>query len=187
MNSPLKIGIAGLGTVGASVFKLLEKNSALIADRVSKDIKVTAVSARSKNKDRGINLAKVKWYDNPVDIADDDNVDIVVELMGGAEGAAFELIKKALQNGKKVVTANKALLALRGEELLQIIEKTGGTVLYEAAIAGTIPVVKSLREGLAANDIKAVYGILNGTCNFILSEMSSTGRAFSDVLKFAMN
>src|ERR1700722_2607119 len=118
MNPPLKIGLAGLGTVGAGVFRLLEENAALLSDRTQRSIVVTAVSARSKGKSRGIDHAKVKWYDNPVDIASDKDVDVVVELMGGAQGAAYDLVKKALENNKPVVTANKALLALRGGELL---------------------------------------------------------------------
>ena len=185
MNAPLKIGIAGLGTVGAGVFQLLEEHAALLADRTQRSIVVTAVSARAKSKNRGINLAKVKWYDNPADLAQDKDVDVVVELMGGAEGAAYELIKKALENGKQVVTANKALLALRGGELLGLLKNSKGTISYEAAVAGGIPVIKGLREGLAANKINAVYGILNGTCNFILSEMRSTGGSFDHILKEA--
>jgi len=182
MNAPLKIGIAGLGTVGCSVFRLLEQNAALVSDRTQRPVVVTAVSSRVKGKDRGINLAKVKWHDNPVDLASDPDVDVVVELMGGAGGAAFDLIARALENNKQVVTANKALLALRGGEVLALLKKSKGGVSYEAAVAGGIPIIKGLREGLAANKIRAVYGILNGTCNFILSEMLSTGRGFNEVL-----
>jgi len=182
MTESLKIAIAGLGTVGASVFKLLEGNADIISKRTSDNIEVIGVSARDKSKNRGINIDNVKWYDNPVDIADDKDVDIVVELIGGCDGAAFDLIKKSLENGKQVVTANKALLASRSAEILELLEKNDGVILYEAAIAGTLPIVKTLREGLAANNINAVYGILNGTGNFILSEMSATGRDFEDVL-----
>jgi len=182
MDAPLKIGIAGLGTVGVGVFRLLEQHKDLVAARAQRPVVVTAVSARVKGKNRGINLARVKWHDNPVDLADDKDVDVVVELMGGAGGAAFELIKKSLENGKQVVTANKALLALRCGEVLALLQKSKGAVSYEAAVAGGIPIIKGLREGLAANKIRAVYGILNGTCNFILSEMWSTGRDFNDVL-----
>ncbi|MCE9507857.1 MAG: homoserine dehydrogenase [Alphaproteobacteria bacterium] len=185
MNAPLKIGIAGLGTVGSSVFRLLEEHAALLSSRAQRPVAVTAVSARNKGKDRGIHLGNVKWHDNPVALADDKDVDVVVELMGGAEGAAFDLIARALENNKQVVTANKALLALRGGEVLALLKKSRGGISYEAAVAGGIPIIKGLREGLAANKIRAVYGILNGTCNFILSEMSSTGRDFSDVLKEA--
>jgi homoserine dehydrogenase len=185
MNPPLKVGIAGLGNVGASVFRLLGQHAALVSDRAQRPVVVTAVSARSKSKDRGIGLGKVKWHDNPVDLADDKDVDVVVELMGGSSGPAYDLIKKSLANGKPVVTANKALLALRGGEVLGLLKNSKGSVAYEAAVAGGIPIIKALREGLAANTIRAVYGILNGTCNFILSEMTATGRDFSDVLKEA--
>jgi homoserine dehydrogenase len=185
MNAPLKIGIAGLGTVGSSVFQLLEEHASLLSSRAQRPVTVTAVSARTKGKDRGINLGKVKWHDNPVALADDKDVDVVVELMGGAKGAAFDLIARALENNKQVVTANKALLAQRGGEVLALLKKSQGGLSYEAAVAGGIPIIKGLREGLAANKIRAVYGILNGTCNFILSEMSSTGRDFGDVLKEA--
>jgi homoserine dehydrogenase len=187
MNAPLKIGIAGLGTVGSSVFRLLEEHASLLSTRAQRPVVVTAVSARSRGKDRGLNLGSVKWHDNPAALADDKDVDVVVELMGGAEGAAFDLIAKALENNKQVVTANKALLALRGAEVLALLKKSQGGISYEAAVAGGIPIIKGLREGLAANKIRAVYGILNGTCNFILSEMSSTGRDFSDVLKEAQD
>lgn len=182
MNSPLKVGIAGLGTVGASVFRILEQQADLLAARAQRPLVVTAVSSRSKSKDRGLNLTKVKWHDNPVDLAQDKDVDIVVELMGGADGPAYDLIKKALENNKPVVTANKALLALHGADVLSFLKAGKGTLSYEAAVAGGIPIIKGLREGLAANKIRAVYGILNGTCNFILSEMWSTGRDFADVL-----
>ena len=185
MGAPLKIGIAGLGTVGTAVFQLLEQHAALLSERARRPVVVTAVSARTKSKNRGINPAKVKWHDNPVSLADDKDVDVVVELIGGAEGVAYDLIKRSLENNKPVVTANKALLALRGGEILALLAKSKGTVSYEAAVAGGTPVIKGLREGLAANKINAVYGILNGTCNFILSEMRATGRSFADVLKEA--
>jgi homoserine dehydrogenase len=181
MSDTLKIGIAGLGSVGADVFRLLHEHAGLLEQRTGRKVAVTAVSARSRAKDRGLDLSKVKWHDDPVALASDPDVDVVVELMGGAEGAAFDLVTRALKNGRKVVTANKAMLALRGAEVL----KAGGTIAFEAAVAGGTPIIKGLREGLAANKIRAVYGILNGTCNFILSEMTATGRAFGDVLKEA--
>ncbi len=185
MTEPLKIGIAGLGNVGASVFKLLEQNGQLLLDRTGRDIRVTAVSARSKGKNRDIDVSNVKWHDNPVDVANDPNVDVVVELIGGADGAAHDVVKTALSLNKPVVTANKALLGKRGGEILSLLKKSTGSVSFEAAVAGGIPIIKALREGLAANNINAVFGILNGTCNFILSEMTRTGRAFGDVLKEA--
>lgn len=188
MGAPVRVGIAGLGTVGANVFRLLGEHGDLLASRAGRRIVVTAVSARDKGRDRGIDLSKVTWHDDPVAMAEDKNVDVVVELMGGAEGAAFDLVRKAVVGGKGVVTANKAMLALRGTELQATMKNNTGApacVAYEAAVAGGIPVVKGLKEGLAANDVRAVYGILNGTCNYILSEMYATGRAFDDVLKEA--
>lgn len=187
MTAPLKIGIAGLGNVGASVFQLLAENGQLILDRTGRDVRVTAVSARNKLKNRNIDVSKVKWHDNPLDVANDPDVDVVVELIGGADGTAHELVKKALELGKPVVTANKALLGKRGAEILALLQKSKGSVSFEAAVAGGIPIIKGLREGLAANRIKGVFGILNGTCNFILSEMTQTGRAFGDVLKEAQD
>jgi homoserine dehydrogenase len=186
MPEPLKVGIAGLGSVGSDVFRLLNEQASLLADRAGRKIIVTAVSARDAKKDRGINLSGVKWHDNPVALADDPQVDVVIELMGGSEGPAFDLIKKSIQLGKKVVTANKALLALRGAEILGLLASVPtSTIAFEAAVAGGIPIIKGLKEGLAANKIRAVYGILNGTCNFILSEMWATGRTFDDVLQEA--
>jgi len=183
--APLKIGIAGLGTVGAGTFRLLEQNTQLLASRAGRPLTITAVSARNKGKARGIDTANIKWHDNPVDLARDSGVDLVVELIGGDTGAAFDVVSAAISAGKPVVTANKALLARRGAEVLGLLQSGKSAIAYEAAVAGGIPVIKGLREGLAANNIRAVYGILNGTCNFILSEMSATGRAFGDVLKDA--
>jgi homoserine dehydrogenase len=185
MAQPLRIGIAGLGNVGASVFQLLSEHGDMLFERTGREIRITAISARNKLKNRSIDISKVKWHDNPVDVANDPDVDVVVELMGGASGVAFDLVKKALDLGKPVVTANKAMLASRGTEVLELLKKSKGSVSFEAAVAGGIPVIKGLREGLAANKIKAVYGILNGTCNFILSEMSHTGAGFGPVLKEA--
>ncbi|MDD9899577.1 MAG: homoserine dehydrogenase [Alphaproteobacteria bacterium] len=185
MDKTLRVGIAGLGHVGADVFRLLHEHADLLSDRTHRRIVVTAVSARDKTKDRGIDLSSVTWHDDPAAMAGDDNVDLIVELMGGAEGAAFDLVKKALEAGKSVVTANKALVALRAPDLLSILENGKGAIAYEAAVAGGVPVIKGLREGLTGNEVRAVYGILNGTCNYILSEMTATGRDFEDVLKEA--
>ncbi|MBW7910634.1 MAG: homoserine dehydrogenase [Alphaproteobacteria bacterium] len=182
MATPLRIGIAGLGNVGASVFRLIKANSDILSARAGRDIVVTAVSARDKNRNRGLDLSGVSWHDDARALAADPNVDVVVELMGGAEGAAFDLVTGALKAGKNVVTANKALLASRGGEVLAYMGDGKGAIAFEAAVAGGIPVIKGLREGLAANRIHAIYGILNGTCNFILSTMTETGRDFDDVL-----
>jgi homoserine dehydrogenase len=182
MTTPLNIGIAGLGNVGASVFRLLQQNAAMLAARAGRSLKVTAVSARDKTRDRGIDTAGVTWHDDPVALAADPSVDLVVELMGGAEGKAFDLVAAAVKAGKPVVTANKALLASRGAEVLDLLKNAKSSIAFEAAVAGGIPVIKGLREGLSANNIRAIYGILNGTCNYILSEMTHTGRDFADVL-----
>lgn len=182
MTTPLRIGIAGLGNVGASVFRLLQTNGDALTARTGRSITVTAVSARDKSRDRGIDLSGVTWHDDPRALATDPNVDIVVELMGGAEGAAYDLIAGALKSGRDVVTANKALLASRGGDVLSLLNASNGVIAYEAAVAGGIPAIKGLREGLAANQVQAIYGILNGTCNFILSTMTETGRDFDDVL-----
>lgn len=186
-SAALKIGIAGLGNVGASVVTLLQKHAEVLAARSGTRLQVTAVSARDKSKNRGVDMTGIRWHDKAVDLAADPDVDLVVELVGGSEGAAFDLIKKSLELGKPVVTANKALLALRCGEVLSLLSKSKSTISFEAAVAGGIPVIKGLREGLAANRVQAVYGILNGTCNFILSEMRATGRAFADVLKEAQD
>lgn len=185
MDKVLRIGIAGLGTVGASVFRLLQTQAATLENRCGKALKITAVSARSKKTDRGIDVSGAKWVDDPVALASDPNVDVVVELIGGAQGPAHDLVVKALEAGKPVVTANKALLARHGLALAKLAEKNGAPLFYEAAVAGGIPIIKGLREGLSGNNISAIFGILNGTCNFILSEMQENGDAFEDVLKRA--
>jgi len=185
MSEPLKVGIAGLGTVGVGVIKILTQNADIIAQRAGRKIEVVAVSARSKSKDRGVELNAYDWVENTADIATHDNVDVVVELIGGSEGTAADLVRSSLDNGRHVVTANKALVAHHGFELAQKAENNGVCLMYEAAVAGGIPVIKTMREGLAANKFSAVYGILNGTCNYILTIMRETGRDFDDVLKDA--
>ncbi|PZP56865.1 MAG: homoserine dehydrogenase [Micavibrio aeruginosavorus] len=182
--SNLKVAIAGLGTVGAGVVKLLKENKAEIEAHTGHTIEVVAVSARNKNKDRGIEISGLQWFENPLDIANAE-ADVIVELMGGEGDPAYSLVKRSLENGKAVITANKALLACCGLELAKISEENKAPLMFEAAIAGGIPIVKMLREGLAANKIKKLYGILNGTCNYILSTMEDTGRDFDDVLKEA--
>ena len=154
----------------------------MLAARAGGEIIVTAVSARDRNKDRGLDLSGCRWHDDARALADDADVDVVVELIGGSEGVALELVRAALGAGKSVVTANKALLAHHGTELARLAEHAGVAIAYEAAVAGGIPVIKAIREGLAANHILRVYGILNGTCNYILSTMRESGRNFEDVL-----
>ncbi len=182
MTRPLSIGLAGLGTVGGGVLAMLAGNADLIAARAGRPIAVTAVSARDRTRDRGASLAGLRWYEDPVALAGDPGVDVVVEAIGGSEGPARALVEAALRAGKPVVTANKALLAVHGAELAALSEQQGVALAFEAAVAGGIPVIKALREGLAGNRISRVAGILNGTCNYILTVMRERGREFADVL-----
>ncbi len=182
MAHPLSIGIAGLGTVGGGVMTLLRDNADIIAARAGRPIAVTAVSARDRSRDRGVPLTGLRWHDDPVALASDPGVDLVVELIGGSEGSARALAEATILAGKPLVTANKALLAIHGAELAQLAEERGIALGFEAAVAGGIPAIKALREGLAGNHISAVAGILNRTCNYILTQMREHGRDFADVL-----
>jgi homoserine dehydrogenase len=178
----LRVGIAGLGTVGGGVLRILRDNADLIAARAGQPIQVTGVSARDRARDRGVKLDAIRWHDDPAALAADPLVDVVVELIGGSEDPARGLVLAALAAGKPVVTANKALLARHGVALAEASEASGAALAYEAAVAGGIPIIKTLREGLAGNRIRRVAGILNGTCNFILTSMRERGREFADVL-----
>ncbi len=178
----LRVGIAGLGTVGAGVVRLLQDNAELIAMRAGMPVLVTAVSARDRGLDRGVSLAGLRWHDDARALASDADVDVVVELIGGAEGLAKSLVELSIAAGKPVVTANKALLAIHGTALAQAAEESGVVLGFEAAVAGGIPVIKALREGLAGNRISRVAGILNGTCNYILTVMRVEGKDFAEVL-----
>nr|WP_272931046.1 homoserine dehydrogenase [Acetobacter indonesiensis] len=178
----MRLGIAGLGTVGAGVIHLLETNADLITARAGRPLHVVAVSARDRTRDRGINLSGLRWYDNAVDLVSDPDVDVVVELIGGAEGQARALVEAALAAGKPVVTANKALLAIHGPALAKVSAEKSAPLLFEAAVAGGIPAIKTVREGLAADRLLRIGGILNGTCNYILTVMRETGKDFGTVL-----
>ncbi|MDP5347424.1 MAG: homoserine dehydrogenase, partial [Paracoccaceae bacterium] len=182
MTHPLRLGIAGLGTVGIGVVKIVKQQAALLAARTGREITISAISARTRDKDRGVSLSRFAWEDDPVALATRDDVDVFVELMGGSDGPAKAATEAALAAGKDVVTANKAMLAIHGHALAETAEAAGRVIRYEAAVAGGIPVIKALTEGLAANRITRVMGVLNGTCNFILSTMEATGRGFADVL-----
>lgn len=179
---PLKVGIAGLGTVGAGVVKLLDANAGLIARRAGRPIVVSAVSARDRQRERGVDLARFAWEDDATALSARDDVDVVVELVGGADGPALTLARATLQARKPFVTANKAMLAHHGLLLAELAEAAGVPLKFEAAVAGGIPVIKGLREGAAANELSAVTGILNGTCNYILTRMEREGLEFTDVL-----
>ena len=186
MNSePIRIAVAGLGTVGAGVIKILQESEDALTTRAGLPVQVAAVSARSRDKDRGVDLSSYKWVDDPLDLLQEDNVDVVLELMGGSEGPAYDLVSKAVAQGKSVVTANKALMAHHGFDLAEKAQETGAKIMYEAAVAGGIPIIKLMREGFSANEARGVYGILNGTCNYILTVMRETGRSFEDVLSEA--
>ncbi len=169
--------MAGLGTVGAGTLRLLQDNADLIAARAGRRVAVTAVSARDRGRERGVDLSGLQWFDDPVAMAREAEADVVVELIGGSEGPAKALVEAALTAGRHVVTANKALLAHHGTALAGRAEQVGRTIGYEAAVAGGIPIIKGLREGLAANRLSRVYGILNGTCNYILTQMAGDHEA----------
>jgi homoserine dehydrogenase len=185
MVAPLKVGIAGLGTVGAEVVRLIENESRTLSARCGRAVRVVAVTARSKAKKRGVDLRGIEWAKSPQALAEHPNVDCFVELMGGAGDPAFSAIEAALKSGKSVVTANKALIARHGLRLAHAAEKHGGALNFEAAVGAAIPVIKTLREGLAGTGINRVYGILNGTCNYILTRMEQEGLSFAECLKDA--
>ena len=182
MAKPLNIAVAGLGNVGAKVVALLVQQADILERRCGRRIEIAAVAARDVGRDRGIDLSRFRWVADPLSFATDPDVDVVVELIGGSEGPARALVETALVAGKHVVTANKALLAHHGTALARLADDNNCVLAFEAAVAGALPVIKSLREGLAGNRVHEVHGILNGTCNYILTEMRETGRPFTDVL-----
>ena len=185
MTQPLRLGIAGLGTVGTGVVKIIRQKANLLAMRAGRPVEITAVSARNRDKDRGINISNYAWEDDPVALARRDDIDVFVELMGGHDGPAKAATEAAIAAGKDVVTANKALLAHHGHELALAAEKAGCLIRFEAAVAGGIPVIKALTEGLAGNDITRVMGVMNGTCNYILTRMQSAGLPYAEVFEEA--
>lgn len=185
MTTPLRLGIAGLGTVGVGVVRIVRTHAALLQARTGRDIQITAVSARDQSRDRGINLSHYAWESDPVALAKRDDIDIYVELMGGADGPALDSVRAALESGKDVVTANKAMLAMHGYELAKLAEEKGRIIRFEAAVAGGIPVIKALNEGLAGNEITRVMGVMNGTCNYILTRMESAGLPYATVFQEA--
>ncbi len=185
MTESLTLGIAGLGTVGGGLIELLSANHERLAILAGREISVTGVSARTRSKPRGPGVGKITWFDDPVALAKDPSNAVFVELIGGEDGVAKAAVEAALSARKHVVTANKALLAKHGVELAKLAEKNGVALNFEAAVAGGIPVIKTLREALAANRIKRVYGILNGTCNYILTQMLQEKKPFADALREA--
>jgi homoserine dehydrogenase len=185
MAEALRVGIAGLGTVGASVARVIASKGAELTRQCGRDIVVTAVSARDRARDRGVDLSGAAWFADPVELAAKADIDVFVELIGGDEGPSRASVKAALEAGRHVVTANKALLAKHGVSLAEIAERKGVLLNYEAAVAGGIPVIKTMREALAGNTVSRVFGILNGTCNYILTRMEKEGISFDACLKDA--
>ncbi len=182
MAEALRVALAGLGTVGGGVVRLLDANRDLITRRAGRAIEIVAISARDRSRDRGIDLSRFAWVDDTSALATHPDVDVVAEMIGGSDGPALTLARATLAAGRGLVTANKAMLAHHGLELAEAAERAGAALKFEAAVAGGIPVIKGLRDGAAANEIARVYGILNGTCNFILSKMEAEGRDFAEVL-----
>jgi len=185
MADALKIGIAGLGTVGASLVRILQDRREMLATTCGRAIEITAVTARDRSKDRGVDISNAAWFDDAVSLAANADIDVFIELMGGSGDPAYAAVKTALGRGIHVVTANKALLAAHGIELAAIAENKGALLNYEAAVAGGIPVIKALRESMTGNTISRVYGIMNGTCNYILTKMEKEGLSFEACLKEA--
>ncbi|RIA47210.1 homoserine dehydrogenase [Dichotomicrobium thermohalophilum] len=185
MPKPLRLGVAGVGTVGVGVLTMLRAHAERLATRCGRDVQVTAVSARDREKRRGVDLSPFEWFDDPRDLARSRDIDVFIELIGGAGDPAYSAVEAALDAGKHVVTANKALLAHHGVALAELAEARDVALKFEAAVAGGIPVVKVLRESLLGNEVARVYGILNGTSNYILTRMQHEGRAFDEVLSEA--
>ncbi|MGE0259775.1 MAG: homoserine dehydrogenase [Alphaproteobacteria bacterium] len=182
MQPALKIAVAGLGTVGAATVQLLERQAEPVGLRAGRRIVVAAASARDRRRDRGVDLSAVRWYEDAAAMAADPEIDAVVELIGGADGIALDVVEAALARGRHVVTANKALIAKHGLRLARQAEEVGVALAFEAAVAGGIPIIKTLRESLAGNRVSRIYGILNGTSNYILTTMRHSGREFAEVL-----
>ena len=181
----INIGIAGLGTVGSEVAKQLQLNSEFLNRKAGKKLNLVAVSANNKNKNRNFDLSNLKWFTDAALMAEKDEIDLVVELIGGSDGIALDLCKNSLIKGKSVVTANKAMMSKHGYELAKISEKNKCSIAFEASVAGCIPIIKSLRDALSGTRVNSISGILNGTCNFILTEMREKGISFAEVLKDA--
>ncbi|HET6537604.1 MAG TPA: homoserine dehydrogenase [Sphingopyxis sp.] len=182
---PLRVALAGIGVVGGGVVRLLETNRDLITRRAGRPIEIVALSARDRHKDRGVDLSPYRWEDDMGALAAADDIDVVVEMIGGADGPALTLARQSLGAGKALVTANKAMIAHHGLDLASLAEEKATALKYEAAVAGGVPVIKAIREGASANEIARVYGILNGTCNYILTLMERDGASFDDALAAA--
>ena len=184
-TAPLRLGLAGLGTVGIGVVQIVQRHAELIATRAGRPVVITAISARDPRKNRDADLSGYAWETDPVALARRPDVDLFVEVMGGHDGPALDATKAAIAAGKDIVTANKALLAHFGHDLAAAAEAAGRVIRFEAAVAGGIPVIKALTEGLAANRVKRVMGVMNGTCNYILTRMQSAGLPYETVFEEA--
>lgn len=185
MSTPLRLGIAGLGTVGAGVIKIVRRHQALLSARTGREITISAISARNREKDRGVSLSGYDWEDDPIALARRGDIDVFVELMGGSDGPAKAATEAAIAAGKDVVTANKAMLAIHGQALAEAAEAKNLLIRFEAAVAGGIPVVKTLTEGLTGNEMTRVMGVMNGTCNYILTRMENAGLSYEEVFEEA--
>lgn len=185
MAAPLRLGLAGLGTVGIGVVQIVQKHAAMLAARAGREVVITAVSARDRSKNRDADLSGYAWETDPVALARRDDVDVFIEVMGGHDGPAKDATEAAIAAGKDVVTANKALLAHHGQALALSAEAAGRVIRFEAAVAGGIPVIKALTEGLAANGMRRVMGVMNGTCNYILTRMEDAGLPYAQVFEEA--
>ena len=184
-KAPLRLGLAGLGTVGTGVMQIIQRHGDLIAARAGRPVVICAVSARSRSRDRGVDLSAYAWEDDPVALAKRGDIDVFIEVMGGHEGPAHDATRAAIAAGHDVVSANKALLAHHGQSLAEAAEAAGRTIRFEAAVAGGIPVIKALTEGLAGNQIRRVMGVMNGSCNYILTRMMSAGLPYADIFEEA--
>jgi len=183
----IKIGIVGLGSVGQGVLQILNENLNSIEDKTETKFRITGVCAQNKNRKRDIEISTYPWFDNPLELSLNPDIDVIIELVGGEDGIALQVVEAALKNKKHVITANKALIAKHGNQLVNLAEENNVKILFEAAVAGAIPIIKTLKESTASNNISAIYGILNGTCNYILTSMEREGVSFSNALKSAQD
>ena len=185
MTKPLRLGIAGLGTVGVGIVRIVQKHAELLEKRAGRPVIITAVSARSKTKNRDVDLSNYEWEGDPINLAKRADIDVFIEVMGGSEGPAKDATEAAIAAGHDVVSANKALLAIHGQALAEAAEDAGRVIRFEAAVAGGIPVVKALTEGLAGNEITRIMGVMNGSCNYILTRMENDGMTYEEVFDAA--
>ena len=184
-KSKLNVAIIGLGTVGSGVIKLLKRQKSNIKNRTGIELDLVAISAKNKRKKRSVDISPYRWIASPINIAKDPDVDVIVELIGDMDNTARKVIKEAINNGKHVVTANKSLLAKEGSIFEELARKKNVFLRYEAAVAGGIPIIKVLQDSLIVNKISKLYGVINGTCNFILTKMEAEGREYTDVFSEA--